>query len=967
MNQRTFLGTSYLDVAKAAIDTFMKYRSRDPASRGDRYMLVSFDESPNAVKTGWKENHATFVSELKSLQATGLSSFGPSLKEAFDLLNVHRLHTSIDHYGQGRNPFYLEPAIVIALTDGGKPTNQGVVEQELTLPLDNHHEGSELTKELFRWDQRLFTVLLRLPGLGGVAGGSGTEDHLLPKSSISNMCEATGGKCYVITNQKSMVQCMESLTQKLHPGVVLYFKKIGGVPPLDNSGSGHSTPVSMEVDPPEEPGRGTEQPNGPLGLGRLQNEGDRETPPPTQRWHCIRNLIYVKPNPKTNIPSGFWPIPESFWPDMNITALPSRDVHPIVWFDTKTTPPLLVENFPFDKYELEPSPLTQCILEKRNPSICWQVYIHSSGKQEGLGPPFGYLKASSSLTHVTLFIMPFNYPALLPLIAELQRHRMRPPPKWRQDFAEYIASVPSYYAQPLRQALRLMGTAAQLVPDSFDGQMSYSVVSYLRKLKKQAKAESERIVAAISRNRGSEPARTGGNGIVDLGDGMTMAIGSTQVEEGVTSQSFRNPFDVSRSRLLSQLARMRTNFLHATPTTPNLIEEVSRHQVPIGQMGNYQEHLKRINPLRELDSGLVRTQLFGNPFKLERPADNKRDIDINIFADEHMVEMNRRPTSPAGRRRRLRSPSPLRTPKPLTPPPSSSPTPTPPTSVPETTSQGVSAPNRAASNSGNGTPRDQNAEITSEGSSKEHRTPGAAAKELSKMANEVLESQVPGKVAEVAREPDQPEPERNQHSGDVKQVFSLLPDQRNSAKTPLEKVQQVTKKRERTPSPTPVTPPAKRPALGSSNEAPPPSSKTGNSVNSQFLKPNAGQNHSLKKAPSPVQGLVTSRLVKPELSSASKVLGEEIQRQQGQENARLRVHIIKEVRRPGKNYDALFQLLELVKGSVEVRRAFVQDIVSEATKFKRKPLIQRLEEWGARLGSLGKGAGRGKAAPSQKR
>ena len=50
---------------------------------------------------------------------------------------------------------------------------------------------------------------------------------------------------------------------------------------------------------------------------------------------------------------------------------------------------------------------------------------------------------------------------------------------------------------------------------------------------------------------------------------------------------------------------------------------VLRHQVPIGQMGNYQEHLKKLNPLRELDSGAVRTQLFGNPFKLERPADNK--------------------------------------------------------------------------------------------------------------------------------------------------------------------------------------------------------------------------------------------------------------------------------------------------------------------------------------------------------
>ncbi len=40
------------------------------------------------------------MSQLKTLEATGLSTFGRSLKEAFDLLNIHRLHTSIDHYGQ---------------------------------------------------------------------------------------------------------------------------------------------------------------------------------------------------------------------------------------------------------------------------------------------------------------------------------------------------------------------------------------------------------------------------------------------------------------------------------------------------------------------------------------------------------------------------------------------------------------------------------------------------------------------------------------------------------------------------------------------------------------------------------------------------------------------------------------------------------------------------------------------------
>jgi len=52
-------------------------------------------------------------------------------------------------------------------------------------------------------------------------------------------------------------------------------------------------------------------------------------------------------------------------------------------------------------------------------------------------------------------------------------------------------------------------------------------------------------------------------------------------------------------------------------TTPTFA--VNKHELPIGQMGNYQEHLKKINPLRELDSGSVRTQLFGNPFKLEKP------------------------------------------------------------------------------------------------------------------------------------------------------------------------------------------------------------------------------------------------------------------------------------------------------------------------------------------------------------
>jgi len=79
---------------------------------------------------------------------------------------------------------------------------------------------------------------------------------------------------------------------------------------------------------------------------------------------------------------------------------------------------MVIDNLPFDKYELEPSPLTQYILERRQPNVCWQVFISNSAKYSELGHPFGYLKASSTLTAVNLFVMPYNYPVLLPLLGK---------------------------------------------------------------------------------------------------------------------------------------------------------------------------------------------------------------------------------------------------------------------------------------------------------------------------------------------------------------------------------------------------------------------------------------------------------------------------------------------------------------------------------------------------------------------
>ena len=64
----------------------------------------------------------------------------------------------------------------------------------------NCSEGSELTNLPYRWDQRLFTVILRLPGIGErpTVNGGGVKvgvanDYIISDNSIYSMCEATGG------------------------------------------------------------------------------------------------------------------------------------------------------------------------------------------------------------------------------------------------------------------------------------------------------------------------------------------------------------------------------------------------------------------------------------------------------------------------------------------------------------------------------------------------------------------------------------------------------------------------------------------------------------------------------------------------------------------------------------------------------------------------------------------------------
>ena len=70
----------------------------------------------------------------------------------------------------------------------------------MVLPRNGTSEGAELTREPFRWDQRIFVVLLQMAGLNGIAGDregeeeEGGESESSPASRyFSTLCEHTGG------------------------------------------------------------------------------------------------------------------------------------------------------------------------------------------------------------------------------------------------------------------------------------------------------------------------------------------------------------------------------------------------------------------------------------------------------------------------------------------------------------------------------------------------------------------------------------------------------------------------------------------------------------------------------------------------------------------------------------------------------------------------------------------------------
>ena len=58
---------------------------------------------------------------------------------------------------------------------------------QIDLALDDS-EKNQLTKDSFRWDQRLFSIILKMSGVG-----KGSSRLLPGERALTNLCDSTGG------------------------------------------------------------------------------------------------------------------------------------------------------------------------------------------------------------------------------------------------------------------------------------------------------------------------------------------------------------------------------------------------------------------------------------------------------------------------------------------------------------------------------------------------------------------------------------------------------------------------------------------------------------------------------------------------------------------------------------------------------------------------------------------------------
>ena len=459
-----------------------------------------------------------FVRMVKSLPCRSSSS-GPSLTQAatgsaggmgrcltevfeyIHSLQFSRYDTSSRQGGEGMWIPLNDPVIVMCISCDGlavrRPDNSGtgLTVGGLRVP------GSESYREPFRWNQRLFCLVLSHTDYDNHTNSFHSEEGIL--FWLDKMTRVMAGGWKRVTGLYDMKFAVESWCSSLPAAAAAPAKPLVQSSDFDYAEETINTfvdpvdvatffPSGVVVSFSSVLGGANQQPLFREHLCLIQTD-------PIDAQFIDRNLntVMARGSWLSLIPDnaklfGYWPIPESACSPQPATSNSSaKGREPAVDDATANIPRLfsqprlcvwpnesgidysinVPEGIALKKYLINPhSECARFIMRPENRSHIWLVSAASypaagspalptrssaGGIQGGHEPPFALLKLNSAANGVNLWLLPYNFPELFAIISEWIRARGQLSNEWRRRYETYFAALPQYYFGVMRRLVKL--------------------------------------------------------------------------------------------------------------------------------------------------------------------------------------------------------------------------------------------------------------------------------------------------------------------------------------------------------------------------------------------------------------------------------------------------------------------------------------------------------------------------------
>lgn len=100
--------------------------------------------------------------------------------------------------------------------------------------------GCEMTSDAYRWDHRLYSIVLRLPAepAPSIVVNGTPPQFPVDAGPVEGVCRAMGGRSFTLVSHKDLNPCVGQMLEQMREyGVLIRFEKHGADPAPPKSGT----------------------------------------------------------------------------------------------------------------------------------------------------------------------------------------------------------------------------------------------------------------------------------------------------------------------------------------------------------------------------------------------------------------------------------------------------------------------------------------------------------------------------------------------------------------------------------------------------------------------------------------------------------------------------------------------------------------------------------------------------------